>query len=277
MHWQIHKDGRADYLATDGRIEVAVALGLDPITAYSASAPLPKHVDEFMIAGFLRGEPVELVKGVTVGIEVPATRRDRARGLHREGRGRRGGPVRRPHRLLHGRRAVPGLPRHGHDDAARRDLSLDRGGQAAAGGRVARQGDRADLPAGRARDRCRRSSTTTCPSPAPSTTAAIVSIRKQFPGHARKVMSRDLGARDAEPHEVRRRRRRGRRRPRLRAGAVLRRRERRPEARRDPLGEGPLDHLDHAPERQFSAASSASTRPRNGRRRARARGRTRSR
>src|SRR5688572_11275479 len=40
MHWQIHKDGRADYLATDGKIPVAVALGLDPITAYSASAPL---------------------------------------------------------------------------------------------------------------------------------------------------------------------------------------------------------------------------------------------
>ena len=57
MHWQIHKDGRADALATDGRIEVAVALGLDPITAYSASAPLPKHIDEFMMAGFLRGEP----------------------------------------------------------------------------------------------------------------------------------------------------------------------------------------------------------------------------
>ncbi|MDQ3162897.1 MAG: UbiD family decarboxylase, partial [Actinomycetota bacterium] len=52
MHWQIHKDGRADYLATDGQIPVAVALGLDPITAYSASAPLPKHIDEFMLAGF---------------------------------------------------------------------------------------------------------------------------------------------------------------------------------------------------------------------------------
>src|SRR4029079_15206531 len=72
MHWQSPKDGRADYLATDGRIEVAVALGLDPITAYSASAPLPKHIDELMMAGFLRGDPVELVKGVTVGIEVPA-------------------------------------------------------------------------------------------------------------------------------------------------------------------------------------------------------------
>src|SRR5213596_854146 len=72
MHWQIHKDGRADYLATDGRIEVAVALGLDPVTTYTASAPLPKHIDELMLAGFLRGEPVELVQGKTVDLEVPA-------------------------------------------------------------------------------------------------------------------------------------------------------------------------------------------------------------
>jgi 4-hydroxy-3-polyprenylbenzoate decarboxylase len=72
MHWQLHKDGRADYLFTDGRMEVAVALGLDPITTYSASAPLPKHVDELMLAGFLRGDPVPVVKGVTVDLEVPA-------------------------------------------------------------------------------------------------------------------------------------------------------------------------------------------------------------
>jgi len=72
MHWQLHKDGRADYLFTEGRMEVAVALGLDPVSAYSASAPLPKHIDEFMVAGFLRGEPLELVKGVTVDLEVPA-------------------------------------------------------------------------------------------------------------------------------------------------------------------------------------------------------------
>src|SRR5438477_10282904 len=72
MHWQVHKDGRMDYLASDGQIEVAVALGLDPVTAYSASAPLAKHVDELMLAGFLRGVAVELVKGVTVDVEVPA-------------------------------------------------------------------------------------------------------------------------------------------------------------------------------------------------------------
>jgi 4-hydroxy-3-polyprenylbenzoate decarboxylase len=72
MHWQIHKDGRMDYLAADGRLEVAVVLGLDPVTTYAASAPLPKHIDELMLAGFLRGEPVELVQGKTVDLEVPA-------------------------------------------------------------------------------------------------------------------------------------------------------------------------------------------------------------
>ncbi len=72
MHWQVHKDGRMDYLATDGRMEVAVAIGLDPVTAYTASAPLPKHVDELMLAGFLRGAPVELVRAKTVDLEVPA-------------------------------------------------------------------------------------------------------------------------------------------------------------------------------------------------------------
>jgi 4-hydroxy-3-polyprenylbenzoate decarboxylase len=72
MHWQLHKDGRMDYLATEGRLEVAVALGLDPVSTYSASAPLPKHIDEFMLAGFLKGEPVELVKGKTVDVDVPA-------------------------------------------------------------------------------------------------------------------------------------------------------------------------------------------------------------
>jgi 4-hydroxy-3-polyprenylbenzoate decarboxylase len=72
LHWQIHKDGRADWLATeDGRIPVAVALGLDPITAYAASAPLPKHLDELMLAGFLRGDAVDVVRGTTVDLEVP--------------------------------------------------------------------------------------------------------------------------------------------------------------------------------------------------------------
>jgi len=46
MHWQIHKDGAADWRGMGDRLEVAVALGCDPVTTYSASAPLPKHIDQ---------------------------------------------------------------------------------------------------------------------------------------------------------------------------------------------------------------------------------------
>ena len=117
MHWQIHKDGRADYLATDGKIEVAVALGLDPVTAYSASAPLPKHIDEFMLAGFLRGEAGRAGAGEDGRPGSAGERRDRPRGLHRQGRAHRGRAVRRPHRLLHAARAVPRFPTHRDHDA----------------------------------------------------------------------------------------------------------------------------------------------------------------
>jgi 4-hydroxy-3-polyprenylbenzoate decarboxylase len=72
MHWQVHKDGAADWRGMEDKLEVAVALGCDPVTTYAASAPLPKHIDEFMLAGFLRGEAVELVKAKTVDLEVPA-------------------------------------------------------------------------------------------------------------------------------------------------------------------------------------------------------------
>lgn len=54
------------------RMEVAVAIGCDPATMYSGSAPLPPGVDEFIFAGFLRSQPVELVKCKTIDLEVPA-------------------------------------------------------------------------------------------------------------------------------------------------------------------------------------------------------------
>jgi 4-hydroxy-3-polyprenylbenzoate decarboxylase len=73
MHWQIHKDGAADWRGMGERLDVAVALGCDPVTTYAASAPLPKHIDELMLAGFLRGEAVEVVQAKTVDLEVPAT------------------------------------------------------------------------------------------------------------------------------------------------------------------------------------------------------------
>jgi len=77
MHWQTHKQGAEHYrrLMQEGkstRMEVAVAIGCDPATMYSAILPLPPELDEMMIAGFLRNEGVEMVKCKTVDLEVPA-------------------------------------------------------------------------------------------------------------------------------------------------------------------------------------------------------------
>lgn len=72
MHWQIHKDGAAHLRDSAGRVPVAVAIGTDPITTYAATAPLPPGIDEMMLAGFMRGRPVEMVKCRTNDVEVPA-------------------------------------------------------------------------------------------------------------------------------------------------------------------------------------------------------------
>jgi len=72
MHWHIHKDAAEHYRAAGGRMEVAVAIGTDPAVTYAATAPLPGMIDEMLLAGFLRGEAVELVRCRTVDLEVPA-------------------------------------------------------------------------------------------------------------------------------------------------------------------------------------------------------------
>jgi 4-hydroxy-3-polyprenylbenzoate decarboxylase len=76
MHWQTHKQGAEHHrrLLEQGqkRMDVAVAIGCDPATMYSAILPLPPDLDEMMISGFLRGKPVEMVKCETCDIEVPA-------------------------------------------------------------------------------------------------------------------------------------------------------------------------------------------------------------
>lgn len=72
MHWQIHKDGTAHLADSDGRVPVAVAIGTHPATTYAATAPLPPGLDEMMLAGFLRNKSVEMVRCRTVDLEVPA-------------------------------------------------------------------------------------------------------------------------------------------------------------------------------------------------------------
>ncbi|MHB1382494.1 MAG: menaquinone biosynthesis decarboxylase [Thermoleophilia bacterium] len=92
MHWHIHKDGAENFRASRGRVEVAVAIGTDPATTYAATAPLPRGIDEMMLAGWLKGSPVEMVKCRTVDMEVPATAEIILEGYVEKGELRREGP-----------------------------------------------------------------------------------------------------------------------------------------------------------------------------------------
>ena len=76
MHWQIHKHGAWHYREGEAkrqRIEVCIAIGADPATVFSAIVPLPDDIDEMIFAGFIRRKPVDMVKCRTVDLEAPAS------------------------------------------------------------------------------------------------------------------------------------------------------------------------------------------------------------
>src|SRR5262249_42152274 len=77
MHGQIHKHGAAHHRDQEKRgaerMEVAVAIGAEPITNFAATLPLPDDLDEMIFASFLREKPIEMVKCVSIDMEVPAT------------------------------------------------------------------------------------------------------------------------------------------------------------------------------------------------------------
>ncbi|HET7567887.1 MAG TPA: menaquinone biosynthesis decarboxylase [Gaiellaceae bacterium] len=249
MHWQIHKDGRADWLAAEGRIEVAVALGLDPVTAYSASAPLPKHIDELMLAGFLRGEPVELVKGVTVDLEVPANAEIVLEGTIESGDMGEEGPF-GDHTGFY----TPAEPFPVFRLSAitmRRDAiypSIVVGKPPQEDAWLGKATERIFLPA--IRTSVPEIVDYDLPVAGAFHNCCIVSIRKQFPGHAQKVMHALWGLgmlsltkcvvvvdEHVDVHDY---------------GQVLFYAGANVDPKRDVVvSEGPLDHLDHAPERQF--------------------------
>jgi len=76
MHIHEHHDGaknmREQFAAGAGRVPVSVAIGADPVTIFSATAPVPPIIDEYLFSGIIRGEPVEVVKCITNDLLVPA-------------------------------------------------------------------------------------------------------------------------------------------------------------------------------------------------------------
>jgi 4-hydroxy-3-polyprenylbenzoate decarboxylase len=75
LHVQVHRVGAQNYrkwAARGERMPIAAAIGADPATVFSGLAPVPEGISNFVFAGFLRGEPVEMVPARTVELEVPA-------------------------------------------------------------------------------------------------------------------------------------------------------------------------------------------------------------
>jgi 4-hydroxy-3-polyprenylbenzoate decarboxylase len=72
MHWQRHKHGRAQAQKWGRNVPVAIVVGADPAVTYAATAPLPPIIDEMAFAGFLRGRPVRMVPCKTIDLKVPA-------------------------------------------------------------------------------------------------------------------------------------------------------------------------------------------------------------
>ena len=249
MHWQIHKDGRADYLATDGRIEVAVALGLDPVTTYTASAPLPKHIDELMLAGFLRGEPVELVSAKTVDLEVPANAEIVLEGYIEKDELTAEGPF-GDHTGFY-TAAEPFPVFHVTAMTMREDAiypSIVVGKPPAEDAWLGKATERIFLPA--VRMTVPEIVDYDLPVAGVFHNCCIVSIRKAFPGHAKKVMHAIWGLgmlsltkavvvvdEHVDVHDYEQ--------VFFYVGANV------DPARDVVIGEGPLDHLDHAPTHQF--------------------------
>src|SRR6266496_1876944 len=249
MHWELHKDGRMDYLATDGRLDVSVALGLDPVTAYSASAPLPKHIDELMLAGFLKGEPVEVVQAKTVDLEVPANAEIVLEGYVEQGDEGIEGPFGDHTGYYSPPEPFPVF--HVTAMTMRRDAiypSIVVGKPPAEDAWLGKATERIFLPA------IRMSVPEIVDYDLPVAGAfhncVIVSIRKAYPGHAQKVMHALWGLGmlsltkavvvvdewvDVHDYEE----------VFFRVCANV------DPARDVMLSEGPLDHLDHAPTRQF--------------------------
>ena len=215
MHWQRHKGGAQHHRVAERlgkRLPVAVALGPDPALAYSATAPMPEGLDELMLAGFLRRERVELVKCVTVDLEVPANAQIVLEGYVEPGERRREGPFGDHTGFYSHRRRLSGLPPDLHHAARKRPIYLTTvvGIPPMEDYYLGKASERIFLPL--IRRRCPRSSTCTSRPAGIFHNIVLVSIDKRYPGPRAQDHERVLGPRPADVLEDDHRRRQGRRR-----------------------------------------------------------------
>ena len=123
MHWQLHKTGRR-HMRRYKELGISACRWRSRWAAirslpYAATAPLPDGIDEFLFAGFLRRKPVEMVRARPSTSRCPRRPTSCSRATSTSTSCAREGPVRRPHRLLLAGRRLPGVPPHARSPGAR--------------------------------------------------------------------------------------------------------------------------------------------------------------
>ena len=191
MHWHLHKDGAhffQKYKARGERMPVAVALGCDPAVTYASTAPLPEGVWEMLFAGFLRGKPAEVAKATLSDLDVPADAEFVLEGYVDPAESRVEGPfgdhtgfysLEDDYPVFHlqriTRRKEPIYPATIVGRPPKEDCWM------------AKATERLFLPL--LRQMCPEIVDLSMPLEGVFHNCVIVSIRKRFPGHARKVMN----------------------------------------------------------------------------------------
>ena len=72
MHWHIHKRGAAYMEKYEDSMPVAVAVGVDPVLAFTAVAPVPEGIDSYLFAGLISGRSIEVTRGEETGLLIPS-------------------------------------------------------------------------------------------------------------------------------------------------------------------------------------------------------------
>ena len=186
-HGRIHRD---KYFERGQPMKVVIVCGQDPLLFMLSSSPLPE-IGEMDIAGGLRGEPIDVVRGPYTGFPIPADCRDRDRRRDRAGPGEARRAVRRMDGLLLRRHPAAALrQREDHPLSQRPDPHLRAAAQAGRRDRPA-QGHRrrgADLARARCVAACPKCSACGTTRPGPATRFTVIQIKQRYPGHARQAL-----------------------------------------------------------------------------------------
>ena len=126
MHWQKHKRGAEHHdMTKSSKTEVAIIIGGEPATVFSAVAPVPEGLDKYLFAGITRKKGIKMVKCKTIDVEVPANAEIVLEGYVDSSDIRDEGTIRRSYRVLYPKRTISNFYINWNNAKKKSDLSYN--------------------------------------------------------------------------------------------------------------------------------------------------------